>query len=170
MRDANTGKAIRLKRPGGVCELQIVDWAVGAPGPGEVRLRHEAIGVNFIDIYHRTGLYPLPEPAIPGVEAAGIVEAIGEGVTGLDVGQAVAYAGATGAYATTRLLPAWRVVPLPQAISARMAAASLLRGLTVHMLLTRTHPVRPGETVLVHAAAGGLGMVLTAGSSISAAE
>lgn len=154
-------RAIRLVRPGGVEQLELVDWPAQAPGPGEIRLRHEAIGVNFIDIYHRTGLYPLPVPAIPGVEGAGIVEALGDGVRHLALGQRVAYAGAPGAYAATRLLPAWRAVPLPEAISCRTAAASLLRGLTAHMLLTRTHPVVAGETVLVHAAAGGLGAVLT---------
>lgn len=154
-------KAIRLKRPGGVEELDLVDWPAQPPGPGEIRLRHEAIGLNFIDIYHRTGLYPLPEPAIPGVEGAGVVEALGDGVTGLAIGQRVAYAGAPGAYAATRLLPAWRAISLPETIDARTAAASLLRGLTAHMLLTRTHPVRPGETVLVHAAAGGLALGLT---------
>lgn len=161
MTRTSTDKAIRMIRPGGPEELAVVDWPAEPPGPGEIRLRHEAIGVNFIDVYHRTGLYPLPEPAIPGVEGAGIVEALGEGVTGLEIGRRVAYAGAPGAYTATRLLPAWRAVPLPDAIGARTAAASLLRGLTAHMLLTRTHPLRPGETVLVHAAAGGLGAILT---------
>lgn len=161
MTRTSTDKAIRLTRPGGPEELAVMDWPAEPPGPGEIRLRHEAIGVNFIDIYHRTGLYPLPEPGIPGVEGAGIVEALGEGVTELEVGQRVAYAGAPGAYASTRLLPAWRAVPLPGAIPTRTAAASLLRGMTAHMLLTRTHPVRPGESVLVHAAAGGLGAILT---------
>ncbi|WP_188911796.1 quinone oxidoreductase family protein [Aureimonas endophytica] len=153
--------AVRLARPGGIEELAITDWPAEAPGPGEIRLRQAAVGLNFIDIYHRTGLYPLPAPAIPGVEGAGIVEALGEGVTGLALGQRVAYAGAPGAYATTRRLPAWRAVPLPEAITPQTAAASLLRGLTAHMLLTRTYPVGPGTSLLVHAAAGGLGAVLT---------
>ncbi len=153
--------AIRLTCPGGPEKLQWIAWPLEDPGPGEIRIRHEAIGVNFLDIYHRTGLYPLPAPAIPGVEGAGVVEAVGDGVEGLSAGQRVAYAGAPGAYAATRLLPAWRAVPLPDAVSAEVAAASLLRGLTAQMLLTRTCPVSPGAIVLVHAAAGGLGAILT---------
>ncbi|MEF2072930.1 quinone oxidoreductase family protein [Consotaella aegiceratis] len=161
MDNKNADKAVRLIRPGGVEQLVAVDWPAEAPGPGEIRLRHEAIGLNFIDIYHRTGLYPLADPAIPGVEGVGIVEALGEGVCDLTVGQSIAYAGLPGAYAATRRLPAWRAVPLPETIPPRTAAASLFRGLTAHMLLTRIHPVLPGDTVLVHAAAGGLGAVLT---------
>ncbi|SON53798.1 Quinone oxidoreductase 1 [Hartmannibacter diazotrophicus] len=154
-------KAIRLSEPGGVDRLTLIDWPAQEPGPGEVRLRHEAVGVNFIDVYHRTGLYPLPEPRIPGVEGAGIIEAVGEGVEGLTVGVRVAYAGAPGAYAATRLLPAWRAIPLTEGIPAPEAAVLLLRGLTVHMLLTRTCQVREGTALLVLAAAGGLGSLLT---------
>lgn len=153
--------AIRLSAPGGVERLQAIDWPPQEPGPGEIRLRHVATGLNFLDIYHRTGLYPLPLPSIPGVEGAGVVEAVGDGVTGLTVGDRVAYAGAVGGYATTRTLPAWRAVPLPAEVSAECAAASMLRGLTAHLLLTRTYPVGAGSTLLVHAAAGGLGTILT---------
>ena len=131
------------------------------PGPQEVRLRHQGIGVNFIDIYLRTGLYPLPLPGVLGVEGAGVIEAVGSSVEGLRVGDRVAYAGIPGAYATTRLLPAWRAIKLPQTVDTQTAAASFLRGLTIHMLMTRTFPVQRGTTLLVHAAAGGLGSSLT---------
>lgn len=149
--------AVRLKRPGSPDELEIVDWPAQAPGPGELRIRHEAIGVNFIDIYHRTGLYPLAQPAIPGVEGVARIEAIGDGVQGLHVGQRITYAGIAGSYATTRLLPAWRAVPLPDTVDPEVAAASLLRGLTIHMLMNRTFRVTSGTTLLIHSAAGGLG-------------
>jgi NADPH2:quinone reductase len=154
-------RAVTLTGPGGPDRLQLVDWPPQAPGSDEVRIRHEAIGLNFIDVYHRAGLYPLPGPGIPGVEGAGIVEAVGPGVAGLSVGDRIAYAGLPGAYAATRLLPAWRAAKLPGALSAPVAAASLMRGLTAHMLLTRTYPVTSGSVLLVHAAAGGLGSVVT---------
>ena len=154
-------EAVKLRSPGGVDRLEIINWPAQEPGPNEIRIRHQAIGVNFLDIYHRTGLYPLPPPAIPGVEGAGVVEALGAEVEGLTIGQRVAYAGLTGAYATTRLLPAWRAIALPDAIPFRLAAASTLRGLTAHMLLTRTYPVARGSVLLIHAAAGGLGVILT---------
>lgn len=141
--------------------LQPADRDVGLPGPGEVRIRQHAIGLNFIDVYHRTGLYPLPLPAVPGVEAAGVIEAIGEGVHDLAVGQRVVYACVPGAYAQSRLLPAWRAISLPDHISFERAGANLLRGLTAHMLLTRVYPVVPGTVMLVHAAAGGLGSIVT---------
>ena len=155
--------AVRLTGTGGIDQLAIIDQNLATPGPGEIRLRHEAIGVNFIDIYHRTGLYPLPSlPAVLGVEGAGIVEAVGAGVTTLSPGDRVAYAGApVGGYATTRLLPEARAIRLPDGISTRLAAASMLRGLTAHMLLTRAVTVTAGKTILVHAAAGGLGTLLT---------
>lgn len=153
--------AIRLNSPGGPDHLEAVEWPPEAPGRGEIRLRHTAIGVNFIDIYHRLGLYPLPQPAIPGVEGVGHIEAIGEGVEGLMIGQHVVYAGVPGGYAATRLLPAWRAIPLVDGLEAHIVAASLLRGLTAHMLLTRTFPVTNGTTLLVHAAAGGLGTTVT---------
>ncbi|WP_018263558.1 quinone oxidoreductase family protein [Methylobacterium sp. WSM2598] len=152
---------VQMAACGEVERLEIVPCGAEEPGPGEIRLRHRAIGVNFIDIYHRTGLYELPLPAVPGVEGAGVVEAVGPGVAGLAPGERVAYAGVPGAYAATRLLPAWRAIPLPEAISDEAAAASLLRGLTAHMLLTLTCPVTAGSVLLVHAAAGGLGALVT---------
>lgn len=153
---------IQLTGPGGVDRLQAAPCAPQAPGPGEIRIRHDAIGVNFIDIYFRLGLYPLPTlPAVLGVEGAGIVEAVGEGVTDLSPGVRVAYAGApVGAYAATRLLPQARAIRLPDGIATRVAAANMLRGLTAHMLLFRVFPVVPGTTLLVHAAAGGLGGIV----------
>ena len=143
--------------------LQTVQHTPRSPGAGEIRIRHEAIGVNFVDIYHRTGLYPLPSfPAVLGVEGAGVVEAVGSDVTDLKPGDRVAYAGLpVGAYASTRLLPAQRALLLPDTISAQSAAATMLRGLTTHMLLTNTFPVGPDTIMLVHAAAGGLGTLLT---------
>lgn len=153
---------VRMVRVGGVEALDMVQVPASEPGPGEVRVRHDAIGVNFIDIYQRTGLYPLPLPAVLGVEGAGRIEAVGVDVTGFAVGDRVAYAGApVGAYATARSLPASRLVALPQAIPSRVAAASMLKGLTAHMLLTKTCQVDAGATLLVHAAAGGLGTLLT---------
>lgn len=143
--------------------LSVSPAETAAPGPDEVRLRQHAVGVNFVDIYHRTGLYPVPKlPAVPGVEGAGVVEAIGDNVTTLKPGDRVAYAGLPlGAYATTRLLPASRAIPLPDSVSLERAASSMLRGLTVHMLLNRVIPERCQETLLVYAAAGGLGQYLT---------
>lgn len=154
-------KAIRLMQPGPVEELSLIDWPVVQPGAGEIRLRHQAIGLDYIDIYFRTGLYPLPEPCVPGVAATGVVEALGDGVSGLQIGQRVVYAGQPGAYAATRTLPAWRAVPLPDAISTEQAGAFMLRALTVHMLVSRVHGVTAGDVLLVHAAAGGLGGMLT---------
>ena len=144
-----------------VLSLRHID--LPAPGPGEVRLRQAAMGVNFVDIYHRTGLYPVPElPAPLGVEGAGTVEAVGEDVAGLAPGDRVAYAGLpAGGYAEARNLPASRLIRLPEAIDCRTAAAAMLRGVAAHMLLTRVFPVTQGTVVLVHAAAGGLGMILT---------
>lgn len=155
--------AIVMDRIGEADILQLRHVALPEPGPGEVRLRHGAIGVNFVDIYHRTGLYPLPAlPAIPGVEGAGRVEAVGEGVTGLAVGDRVAYAGLpAGGYAEARNIPATRLVRLPDAVPERAAAAAMLRGLTAHMLLHRVARVQSGQVVLIHAAAGGLGLMLT---------
>jgi NADPH2:quinone reductase len=153
---------VRMTGAGGVDRLEVAPYAPEDPGPGQIRVRHEAIGVNFIDIYHRSGLYPLPAlPAVLGVEGAGIVEAVGDGVSDLAVGERIAYGGApVGAYASTRLLPRERAIRLPADIPSRVAAASLVRGLTAHMLLTRIFPVGAGSIVLVHAAAGGLGAVV----------
>ncbi|RVU39163.1 quinone oxidoreductase [Hwanghaeella grinnelliae] len=152
---------IQFTKPGGPDCLTVAPHEPQPPGPGEIRLRHAAIGVNFVDIYHRTGLYPLPLPAVPGVEGSGIVEAIGDGVDTLSVGDTVSYAGLPGAYAATRLLPAWRAIPLPADIDLKPAAVTMLRGLTAHMLMTTTYPVDANTILLVHSAAGGLGMTLT---------
>lgn len=153
-------KAIRFHQTGGPEVLRLEDVAVGAPGQGEARVRHAAIGVNFVDIYHRTGLYPLPLPSGVGVDAAGVVEAVGAGVSHVRAGDRVAYMGPPGSYAEARLLPADRLVKLPADIDDRTAAGMMLKGLTVQALVRRTHPVRAGETVLVHAAAGGVGLIM----------
>lgn len=154
-------KKIELIATGGVDGLRVSDCEPQQPTPGEIRIRHERIGVNFIDIYQRIGLYSLPLPAVIGVEGAGFVEAVGSEVDGLKIGDRVAYAGSVGAYSATRLLPAWRAIKLPDDISTITAASSFLRGLTAHMLLTRTYAVGSGTTLLVHAAAGGLGTAVT---------
>lgn len=152
--------AITVTAPGGIEALRIEERRPETPGPGEIRIRQRAIGVNFIDIYHRRGSYPLPAPGVPGVEAAGVVEAVGPDVVGLGPGDRVAYGCLVGAYASTRLLPAWRAVPIPDDLSDAAAATALARGLTTRMLTTRVFPVGPGHLVLVHAAAGGLGQSL----------
>jgi NADPH2:quinone reductase len=152
--------AIRVHETGGPEVLKWEEVEVGEPGPGQIRLRQEAAGLNFIDVYHRTGLYPQPLPFTPGVEGAGVVEAVGPDVTGVKVGDRVAYGGPVGGYADVRLIPADRVVALPDAISFEQAAGMMLRGMTAHMLLRRVHEVKAGETILVHAAAGGVGLML----------
>ena len=154
-------KAIRIHRTGGPEAMQWEEVEVGAPGPGEVRIRHEAVGLNYIDVYFRTGLYPAPSlPFTPGMEGAGVVEAVGEGVDSLAVGDRVAYAAPpVGSYAEERLMPAGKVVKVPAGIDSRQAAAMMLQGMTVEYLLRRTYPVRSGETVLFHAAAGGVGLI-----------
>lgn len=153
-------KAIQVSRFGGPEVLEVVDLPTPAPGPGEVLLRHTAIGLNFIDTYHRSGLYPQPLPFIPGSEGAGLVEAVGEGVTHLKTGDRVAYAwGPSGAYAQYRTIAADRVVKLPEELDDRTVAASLLKACTVEYLVCRTYAVQPGETVLWHAAAGGVGLL-----------
>ena len=151
--------AIRVHEAGGPEVLQWEQVEVGEPGPGQVRLRQHAVGLNYIDVYHRTGLYPQPLPFTPGTEGAGTVEALGEGV-GLKVGDRVAYAGPIGGYAEERLIDADRLVKLPDKISFEQAAAMMLQGMTVHMLLRAVHKVQPGETILVHAAAGGVGLIM----------
>lgn len=146
---------------GGPEQLRPVDRDPPPPAAGEVRIRHSAIGVNFVDIYHRSGLYPLPLPFTPGVEGAGVVEVVGEAVSDLAPGDRVAYAGAPlGGYAQVRNLPAVRAMKLPSDLADDVAAAGLLRGLTVQLLLSGPRPVAPGSTILVHAAAGGLGQML----------
>ncbi|MBZ9987129.1 quinone oxidoreductase [Mesorhizobium sp. BH1-1-5] len=154
--------AVTLAATGGVDQLRVSERAPQSPGPQEIRIRHEAIGVNFLDIYHRKGIYPLPSyPAVLGAEGAGIVEAVGAEIVLLAPGDRVAYAGApVGAYSSTRLLPATRAIKLPDGVGSRAAAASTLKGMTAYMLLNRTYAVKPGMTILVHAAAGGLGAIL----------
>lgn len=152
--------AIRFERTGGpeVLQWQAVD--LPAPGPGEVRLRQQAVGLNYIDTYHRSGLYPVPLPSGLGQEAAGVIEAVGEGVSEFKPGDRVAYAsGPLGAYADLRNLPAELLVPLPAGISCEQGAAVLMQGLTAQYLLRRTYRVQPGDTVLIHAAAGGVGTI-----------
>ncbi|UTY58056.1 quinone oxidoreductase [Massilia sp. erpn] len=153
-------KAIRMSRTGGPEVMEYVEVAVGAPGPGEARVRHEAVGVNFIDVYFRTGLYPQPLPNGLGQEGAGVVEAVGEGVTEVKVGDRVAYAGRpNGAYAQVRNLPASLLLVLPEKIGFDTAAAMMLQGLTVQYLLHRTVQLKAGDSVLFHAAAGGVGLI-----------
>ncbi|HKB06210.1 MAG TPA: quinone oxidoreductase [Gemmataceae bacterium] len=152
--------AIRLARTGGPEVLAWEEVPVGDPGPGQARVRHTAVGVNFIDTYHRSGLYPIPLPGGLGSEGAGVVEAVGPGVTVVAPGDRVAYAGGPpGAYAEARVIPADRLVRIPDGISDRQAAAMMLKGMTVQYLIRRTYPVRPGQTVLFHAAAGGVGLI-----------
>lgn len=151
--------AIRIHETGGPAALRWDEVEVGAPGPGEARVRHAAIGLNFIDTYHRSGLYPLPLPAVIGSEGAGTVVSVGPGVTGVAPGDRVAYAGVVGAYAEERLLPADRLVPLPPDVDERLAAASMLKGMTAQYLLRRTHRVDAGEAILLHSAAGGVGLI-----------
>ncbi|MBV9527727.1 quinone oxidoreductase [Sphingomonas sp.] len=152
--------AIRIHQTGGPEVLKWEQVEVGDPGPGEVRLRQEAVGLNFIDVYHRTGAYPQKLPFTPGVEGAGIVDAVGPDVSTLRVGDRVAYAGAIGSYAEQRLIAADRLVSLPDSISSEQAGAMMLQGLTAHMLLRQIHDVKPGETILIHAAAGGVGLIV----------
>lgn len=153
--------AIRIHQTGGPEVLRWEPVEVGKPGPGEIRLRHRAVGLNYIDVYHRNGTYAVQTPAILGMEAAGVVEETGSGVADLQVGDRVAYAGPPmGAYAEARLMPAARVVKVPANISDRQAAAMMLKGLTAHYLLRRTYRVQSGDSILVHAAAGGVGLIL----------
>ena len=156
-------KAIVIEAPGGPEQLKLADVDVGAPGPGEIRIRHEACGLNYIDVYHRNGSYPLPLPARLGMEGAGVVEAVGEGVTHLKAGDRAAYASnPPGAYATARVMPAKCVLKLPDAIDFETGAAMMLKGLTVQYLLRKTLPqggLQAGDFVLFHAAAGGVGLI-----------
>jgi NADPH2:quinone reductase len=155
-------KAIVISQTGGPEVLRWVDYDPGQPGPGEVRLRHEAVGLNFIDVYHRTGLYPLPSlPAVPGMEGSGTVEAVGYGVTEVAAGDRVAYAGLPpGAYAQERRIPADRLVKLPESITTHQAAAMMLQGMTARYLLRGCFDVKAGDTILIHAAAGGVGSIV----------
>ncbi|OOY20725.1 quinone oxidoreductase [Thioclava sp. DLFJ5-1] len=152
--------AMAISRPGGRDQFHKIEIEVPKPGPGEVTLRHTAIGLNFIDVYFRTGLYPWPVESdlITGGEAAGVIEAVGDGVD-LKVGQRVAYTQPNGAYASHRVMAAKNVVPIPDDISDAVAAAVMLKGLTVHYLIHHSYPVKSGDTVLFHAAAGGVGSI-----------
>jgi NADPH2:quinone reductase len=151
--------AIRIHQTGGPEVLSWDEVEVGRPGPGEARIRHTAIGLNFIDTYYRSGLYPLPLPAVLGSEGAGAVTEVGPGVTEVAPGDRVAYAGPVGAYAEERLVAAHRLVPLPDGVDDRVAAGAMLKGMTARYLLRRTHRVEAGETVLLHSAAGGVGLI-----------
>jgi len=152
-------KAVRYHKQGGPEVLQFEDVPVGEPGQGQVRVRHTAIGVNFVDTYQRSGLYPMQLPQVAGNEGAGVVDAVGPGVTDLKKGDRVAYTGLPGSYCESRVVSADRLVKLPQGISEEQAASMMLKGLTVHYLIHTTYPVTKGETVLWHAAAGGVGTI-----------
>jgi NADPH2:quinone reductase len=152
-------KAIRFEKTGGPEVLSYIDVDLPPPGPGQVRVKHTVIGVNFIDTYHRSGLYKLPLPSGLGSEAAGVVESVGDGVTTLGPGDRVAYAGAMGAYSQANNIPADRLVKLPAGISDETAAAAMLKGMTAQYLLKRTYPVKAGQTIVLHSAAGGVGLI-----------
>jgi NADPH2:quinone reductase len=153
-------RTVVIETTGGPEVLKLVEREVGAPGPGEVRIRHEACGLNFIDVYQRTGLYPLALPHALGMEAAGVIEAVGEGVTHLEPGDRAAYAATPpGAYAEARVMPAAQVCPLPEGISFEEAASIMLQGMTVEYLFHRVWPLQKGQSVLFHAAAGGVGLL-----------
>lgn len=151
---------IRIHQTGGPEVLQWEDMEIGAPGPGQVRLKQTAVGLNFIDVYQRTGIYPLPLPFVPGMEAAGTVDDVGAGVTDLKPGDRVAYAMVIGAYAEERLVAADKVVKLPGAIDDRTAAAMMLQGMTARYLVRDIYKVKSGDTILIHAAAGGVGLIV----------
>ena len=156
----STTHAIRIHETGAPDVLRWEAVEVGDPGPGQVRVRHHAAGLNFIDVYHRTGLYPQPLPFTPGVDGAGVVESVGPGVDNVKPGDRVAYAGPIGAYAEARLIDADRLVKLPDEIGFDQAAAMMLKGMTARMLLRAVYPVAAGDMILVHAAAGGVGLML----------
>ncbi|MCI0477488.1 MAG: quinone oxidoreductase [Anaerolineales bacterium] len=153
-------KAIRVHSIGGPEVLQYEDIALPESKPGEARVKIEASGVNYIDTYQRSGIYKLPLPFVLGQEAAGVVDAVGAEVTEVKPGDRVAYASAMGAYAEHAIVPAWRLVPVPEGVSAQQAAAVMVQGMTAHYLACDTFPLKPGDTALVHAAAGGVGLLL----------
>ncbi|MBV9137797.1 MAG: alcohol dehydrogenase catalytic domain-containing protein, partial [Hyphomicrobiales bacterium] len=153
-------KAIRVYRTGGPEVLKYEEAELAGPARGEIRIKHEAIGVNYIDTYFRSGLYPAPMPYTLGNEAAGVVTAVGKGVTGIKVGDRAAYVAGLRSYAEEANVPAEVAVKLPKGISSETAAAMMLKGMTAEYLLRRTYKVREGDTVLVHAAAGGVGLIL----------
>lgn len=152
--------AVEAKAAGGPEVLEVVERDLPSPGPGQILVRHAAVGLNFIDTYHRSGLYPVKYPQVLGLEAAGHVVAIGEGVTRFAVGDRVAYNGTMGAYAQASVVPADRAVKVPEGVDLEVAAAVLLKGMTAEFLIRRCFPVKAGQTVLVHAAAGGVGQIL----------
>jgi NADPH2:quinone reductase len=154
-------RAIRIEATGGAEQLRLEDIPVPEPKSGEIRFRVEAAGINFIDIYQRTGLYPVPLPATPGTEAAGTVTALGAGVTGFKVGDRVATVKASGGYAEEAVAPAEHVVPIPAGVDLKVAGAVMLQGMTAHYLACSTFELKAGDTALVHAAAGGVGLLLT---------
>ena len=153
-------KAIVIHQNGGAEQLRLEDLPVPQPGPGQALIKLAASGVNFIDIYHRTGLYPLPLPATLGVEGAGTVEAVGTDVVGVKSGDRVAFAMPRGSYAEYIVVPAWQLVPVPAGIGFDVAAAAMLQGMTAHYLLHSTFPIRQGQAILIHAAAGGVGLLV----------
>jgi NADPH2:quinone reductase len=153
-------KAVRISRPGGPEAMSYEEVAAPEPGAGEVRVRLEATGVNFIDVYQRTGQYPVELPHTLGLEGAGVVDAVGEDVEGVEEGERVAWAMSPGAYAEQAVVPAWKLAPVPEGVDPKVAAAVMLQGMTAHYLTHSTFPVESGQTVLVHAAAGGVGLLL----------
>ncbi len=153
-------KAVFVEQPGGAENLKYADMPKPAPGPGQALVKIAATGVNFIDVYFRIGLYPAPPPVVLGNEAAGTVEAVGPDVTGLAPGDRVAYAMARGSYAEYALVPAWQLVKIPASIDFQTAAAAMLQGMTAHYLTQSTYPLKPGDSCLIHAAAGGVGLLL----------
>ncbi|MBI1244634.1 MAG: NADPH:quinone reductase [Alphaproteobacteria bacterium] len=152
-------KAVRVHKTGGPEAMTYEDIEVGAPGQGELLVRHTAIGVNFIDTYFRSGLYPAQTPFVPGNEAAGVVEAVGAGVSDFKPGDRIAYVTGPGAYVEKRIVPADRMVKIPAGVSDKQAASMMLKGMTAQYLLRRTYKVQPGDTILFHAAAGGVGLI-----------
>ncbi len=152
-------KAVRYHKQGGPEVLQYEEVPVGEPAAGQARVRHKAIGVNFVDTYQRSGLYPMQLPATAGNEGSGVVEAVGPGVTGVKPGDRVTYTGLPGSYCEVRVVPVDRLVKLPEGVSEEMAASMTLKGMTVQYLIHRTYAVKPGDTVLWHAAAGGVGLI-----------
>ncbi|MEW5975131.1 MAG: quinone oxidoreductase [Acidobacteriota bacterium] len=153
-------KAIRIERVGGPEVLKLADVPTAEPSANQVLIRHRAIGVNFIDVYHRTGLYKLNLPFTPGMEGSGVVEAVGPDASGVQPGDRVAYAMALGSYSEYALVPAHQIVPLPPTLSFELGAAALLQGMTAHYLTESSYPVKQGDSVLVHAAAGGAGLLV----------
>lgn len=151
--------AIRIQQHGGPEVLKIEEVPLSVPGEGQAVVRLEAIGVNFIDVYHRTGLYKIAPPFTPGMEGAGVVESVGKGVKDIKPGDRVAYAMAIGSYAEKALVPAWQLVKLPNGVDSRLGAAIMLQGMTAHYLTQTTYPLKPGDFVLLHAAAGGVGLL-----------